>query len=182
MFNNIAGTKKKIIVFSAAIALSGGLLVFRSARSDTNAMKSENPISDPCRPSTMEQSSINSLFANDTNFSETSRYNAGSSELYFKTILAVLFVLTLGIAAVYVSKKILPKITNLPGKEIRLVETTHLGPRKAIHLLEIGNRRFLIGSTNERINILADLNPIFINPPNQEIDVNFEKLNDQQSF
>ncbi|NQT03593.1 MAG: flagellar biosynthetic protein FliO, partial [Planctomycetes bacterium] len=47
--------------------------------------------------------------------------------------------------------------TNLSGKEIRIAETVHLGPRKAVHLLEVGGRRFLIGSTNENITRLADL-------------------------
>jgi flagellar biogenesis protein FliO len=182
MLNNTSGRKKRLILLSAAIALSGIMLIFHFTASDTNVLRPENSISDPCRPATMNESNINSLFANDSNFSRASGYDAASSELYFKTILAVLFVLVLGIAAVFVSKKILPKITNLPGKEIHLVETAHLGPRKAVHLLEIGSRRFLIGSTNERINILADLNPMFMNPSNQETDDNFEKINDQQSF
>jgi flagellar biosynthetic protein FliO len=70
---------------------------------------------------------------------------------------SVLFLVVLGVAAIYVSKKFLPKITKLPGKEIRIAETVHLGPRKAVHLLEVGERRFLIGSTNENITRLADL-------------------------
>ena len=182
MLNNINGARKKLILLSAAIALSGGLLTIRLTVPDTNAMGSENSKSDTHRTAAMNESNINSLFASDSNFSGKSGYEAASRELYFKTIIAVLFVLVLGIAAVYVSKKILPKITNLPGKEIHLVETAHLGPRKSVHLLEIGSRRFLIGSTNERINILADLNPMFINPSNQEIDDNFEKFNDSQSL
>jgi flagellar biogenesis protein FliO len=32
-----------------------------------------------------------------------------------------------------------------------------LGPRKSVHLIEIGSRRLLIGSTNENIRKLADL-------------------------
>ena len=182
MLNNITGTKKKIIVSLATIALGGSLLVFRSTQSDTSAMEQMITVSDPCQPIKMTDSDVNALFANDSNFSLTSGYDTGSRELYFRTILAVLFVLILGIAAVFVSKKLLPKITNLPGKEIHIVETVHLGPRKAVHLLEIGNRRFLIGSTNENISTLADLNPVFMNPSNQEIDVNFEKINDRQSF
>ncbi|MCH7555838.1 MAG: flagellar biosynthetic protein FliO [Planctomycetes bacterium] len=70
---------------------------------------------------------------------------------------SVLFLVVLGVAVIYVSKRFLPKITKLSGKEIRIAETVHLGPRKAVHLLEIGNRRFLIGSTNESITRLADL-------------------------
>ncbi len=58
---------------------------------------------------------------------------------------------------VYVSKKLLPKISNLPGKQIRVIETHHLGPRKSIHLIAAGSRRLLIGSTSETITMLADV-------------------------
>jgi len=91
----------------------------------------------------------------------------------------------------------LPRITNSPGKQIRILETAHLGPRKAVHLIEIGpldarcssifrplgtakdeildtrrdlsddsqesriknqgSRMLLIGSTNEGITMLAEL-------------------------
>jgi flagellar biosynthetic protein FliO len=68
-----------------------------------------------------------------------------------------LFVLALVVGAIYFSKRLLPKITNLPGREIRIIETAHLGPRKAVHIIEIGSRRFLIGSTNENVTKLADL-------------------------
>ncbi|MHC4205762.1 MAG: flagellar biosynthetic protein FliO, partial [Planctomycetota bacterium] len=92
--------------------------------------------------------------------------------LFVKAILAILFVLALFIIAIYISKKILPKITNLPGKEIRIVETVHLGPRKAVHLLEINNRRFLIGSTNESVTKLADLGSDLMELPANEVNYN----------
>jgi len=49
------------------------------------------------------------------------------------------------------------RITNLPGRQIRIIETLRLGPRKAVHLLKIGNQRLLISSTGESITKLADL-------------------------
>jgi len=182
LFDNMTGMKKKIIVFLSTIALGCSLLVFRSNQSDTKAMGLENLASDPCQPAQKAETNINSLFAIDSKVSATSGYDGVGGELYFKTILAVLFVLVLGIAAIYVSKKLLPKITNLPGKEIHIVETVHLGPRKAVHLLEVGKRRFLIGSTNETINTLADLNPTLMDLSAQETDINFEKINDRQSY
>jgi flagellar biogenesis protein FliO len=45
----------------------------------------------------------------------------------------------------------------LPGKQIHVLETTHLGPRKAVHLVKIGEQQLLIGSTNESITTLADV-------------------------
>jgi flagellar biogenesis protein FliO len=182
MLDNLTGIKKKIIAPLAIVALGGGLLVFSSTRSQTRAMESENSISDPCQPSTISDSKINSLFADDSNLSIKSGYNTSGGELYIKTILSVCLVIILGIAGVYISKKLLPKLTNLPGKEIHIIETVHLGPRRAIHLLEVGKRRFLIGSTNENISTLADLNPALMDLSAQEMDVNYEKINDRQSY
>jgi len=81
----------------------------------------------------------------------------GRGELFFKMMFSVVLVIMLGAAAFYMSKKVLPRITNLPGKEIRILETAHLGPRKAVHLVKIGSQRLLIGSTNESISMLADV-------------------------
>lgn len=76
-------------------------------------------------------------------------------------MVSVLLVIALGIAAIYVSKRLLPKITNAPGREIHVIETVHLGQRKSLHLLKIGNQRILIASTNETITKLADMNDDF---------------------
>ena len=178
MFDNLTGTKKKVIVFLATISLGGSLFVFRSTQSATKAMEPENSITDPCQPSKTTESNIKSLFENDTSLSDKSGYSAGGGELYTRTILAVLLVMVLGVAGIYISKKLLPKLTNLPGKKIHIVETVHIGPRRAVHLLEIDNRRFLIGSTNENISTLADLNPTFMDLSAHETDINFEKIHD----
>ena len=82
---------------------------------------------------------------------------SGGREFFYKMLLSILVVAGLGAAVVYVSKKLLPKISNLPGKQIRIIETHHLGPRKSIHLITAGSRRLLIGSTSETITMLADV-------------------------
>ncbi len=82
---------------------------------------------------------------------------SSSREFFYKMLLSILAVAGLGIGVVYVSKKLLPKISNLPGKQIRVIETHHLGPRKSIHLIAVGSRRLLISSTSETITILADV-------------------------
>ncbi len=43
------------------------------------------------------------------------------------------------------------------GNLITVVETIPLGPRKLLHLLEVGPRKFLIASTSDGIRLLADL-------------------------
>jgi flagellar biosynthetic protein FliO len=118
------------------------------------------------------QSKSNSLFENDSKFLTNTNNGPGTRELFFKFMVSVLFLIALGAAGIYVSKRFLPKITNLSGKEIRIAETVHLGPRKAVHLLEIGERRFLIGSTNENITRLADLTSTLTELSVREIDNN----------
>jgi len=154
----VAELKKKTFVFLMAVVLGGGLLVVCSARSDTDETESEKPQLDSSRPkSGIESNKNGSLFANDPNFFGRSDYEPGRGEFSVRVVFAVLFVLVLIVAAVYVSRKLLPKITNVPGKEIRIIETAHLGPRRTVHVIEVGGRRLLIGSTNENITKLADL-------------------------
>ena len=97
------------------------------------------------------------LFSSDPNLSAGSADGLNTRELFFKMMFSVLLVIALGVAAIYISKKFLPKITNLPGKKVRIVETVGLGQRRAVHLLQIGNRQLLIGSTGESITKLADI-------------------------
>ncbi len=96
-------------------------------------------------------------FADDPNFFPTPTENMSTRKMFFKMMISVLLVVALGIAVVYLSKRLLPRITNLPSKEIRVVSTVHIGPRRSIHLIEAGNQRILIGSTNESITKLVDI-------------------------
>ena len=95
--------------------------------------------------------------SNDPNLGIGSSKGAGTTELFYKSMMAVVFVIVLGIAAVYVSKKFLPKITNLSGKKIKIIETLNFGTRKALHLVKIGNKHILIASTVENITKLDDV-------------------------
>lgn len=144
-FYSVAAYKKKIVAFLVVVALGSGALVLYSAQSTTTG---------PAKP-LFDNST--SLFANDPNLSDKPPGSFDTRELFFKMMLAVLLVILLGVAAVYISKKLLPRITNLSGKEIRIIETVHLGPHRAVHLLKIGNQRLLIGSTGESITKLADV-------------------------
>jgi flagellar biosynthetic protein FliO len=156
-FLSVAGFKKKIIVFLITVLMGTGVLIVCSAQSSTNCMESEKTQPAPDQPQAGTESNNIPLFANDPNYFGKPGYNPVGGEFSVRAILAVLFVLALFIAVIYVSKKLLPKITNLPGREIRIIETVYLGPRKAVHVIEVYNRRFLIGSTNENVTKLAEL-------------------------
>jgi len=178
--------RKKIVVFLITVVLGSGVLLLsafagktplrgtplcgnpkqvsgQSATDETKLASAEaeavagSEDSKPKGSLLTGESKTGSLFDNESNFSLRTSNRPGNQKLFFKMMLSVLFLVALSAAAIYVSKRFLPKITNLQGKKIRIAETVHLGPRKAVHLLEIGNRRLLIGSTNENITRLADL-------------------------
>jgi flagellar biogenesis protein FliO len=51
----------------------------------------------------------------------------------------------------------LPRITSARGNRIRLIESFHLAPQQAVHLIQVGNLNLLIGASRERLTLLADM-------------------------
>jgi flagellar biosynthetic protein FliO len=154
----VAAVKKKSVFFIITVAFGAGLLFVCSNQSAANRNGAQKPEFDPCQPQTAVESETDFLYSSEPNLFDETGYSTGGGEFLYRAMGAVLLVVILGIAAIYISKKLLPKITNTPGKEIRIIETIHLGPRKAVHLIEVSNQRILIGSTNENIMKLADIN------------------------
>jgi flagellar biosynthetic protein FliO len=84
--------------------------------------------------------------------------NSGvTRELILKTIGSLVLVIGLGIAAAYVLKRVGPRFGQISGRQIRLIETTALGPKKALHIVDVGGQRFLIGSTPEQVTMLSPI-------------------------
>ena len=146
MLDSVTGYRKKSVTFLIMALIVGALLIVCLDQSKAEEQKITN-----------SKSKTGFLLSGDPNFTAGANNGLGNQELFFKTMFMVVLVAVLGVAAVYASKKLLPKITNLPGKEIHIEETVHLGPRKTVHLLRIGGQRLLIGSTNENITKLADV-------------------------
>ncbi len=149
----MATVKKKAVFSILAVALAGSLLVVCAAQTTNNTGQEEF---EPITQSSETQNQ--SLFGEDPNFPGGSGFSPGGGELFYRAMITVLFVIVLGFGAYYVSRKLLPRITRLPGREIHVIETTYLGPHKALHLIDIGSRRLLIGSTNNNITKLMDIN------------------------
>jgi flagellar biosynthetic protein FliO len=152
-------SKKTSFLLLTAFILGSRLTVVCFGQSEPNQPERERTATDGSQHKEQTSGQDDSLFGNNSDFSREFSYDSGNG-IYSTLIRAVLFVVVLGAAAFYVSKKLLPKITNLPGKEVRVVETVYLGPRKAVHVLEVGGRRLLVGSTNENITKLADITDI----------------------
>ncbi len=159
-FYNVAINKKKTITFLAAIALGGVAMMLCSAQAVGN------------EPAKTILDSSGPPLAPDPITPMGSGGSTNTQELFFRMMLMVALVIVLGAAVFYISKKFLPKLSNLPGKKIRIIETVHLGPRKTVHLLKIGNQHILVGSTNENIATLADLTGLLDEMPITQVDNN----------
>jgi|YNPBryulayer2012_1023412.scaffolds.fasta_scaffold00024_50 flagellar biosynthetic protein FliO len=48
-------------------------------------------------------------------------------------------------------------------KQIQVLETTHLSPHRALHLVKVGDQTYLIGATDHNIQLLSQLeSPVFL--------------------
>jgi len=153
---SLTDSGKRIFVPLIIVALGSCVLVVCLGQPAAGRAEREKPALDAAEAKEDVGHQGESLFGSDPDFAGKVGYNPEGG-IYYRMMLAVLIVVVLGAAAIYVSKKLLPRITNLPGKEIRVVETVHLGPKKAVHVLEVGSRRLLIGSTSENVTKLADI-------------------------
>jgi hypothetical protein len=142
MLYRVRAYKKQLVAFLVTAVTVGAMLVVCSAKSATGQPEQEKPNCsaksatgqpEQEKPKAETQGlkfTTGSLFASDPNFSSKQGNSSGNKELFYKMMLSVLLVVALGAAAIYTSRKLLPRITNLPGKEIRVVETIHIGPEK----------------------------------------------------
>ncbi|HEX42759.1 MAG TPA: hypothetical protein ENN81_11980 [Phycisphaerales bacterium] len=97
------------------------------------------------------------FFVADPNLTIGGSQGMGTSELFYRAMFAVMLVIVLGGVAMYVSKRCLPRLARLSGKQIQVVETIYLGQHKSLHLVNVEGHKFLLGGTAERITKLADL-------------------------
>ena len=98
-------------------------------------------------------------------FATPAKWQAESgNDLAKKLLISILLIVVLGVAAIYVSRKFLPRITNAPGRKIRIIETVHLAPNKAVHLLRVGTQQLLIASSKEGICFLTEVTGNFSMP------------------
>jgi flagellar biosynthetic protein FliO len=153
--------KEKLVVIAAGAVLVLNLLVPSVLLAETIQQDARGGVN---TESNVQDKSVDSAFPTTTFEGGAENLPASpasvkkvESELFYKMLLSVALVIALGIAVIYVSKKVLPRFSNLPGKQIRIIETVHIAPRKGLHLVQVGIRRLLIASTNEQITMLADV-------------------------
>ncbi len=155
--------KKRIAFLCLLLLASGGWIALASRQS--GAATGPSLEKDAASASALR----NSPFASDSGLSSGPNLSLGNGELFLKMMLSIGLVLGLGGAALYVSRRVLPKVTHAPGKEIHVLETAYLGPRKALHLVEVGSQRLLIASTSEHVTMLTTVNEAWLDIPRAEI-------------
>lgn len=154
----VGNQKKRIVVLCVLLVVAGGWVALASRYAGDPGQAN----SQTARPETS--------FLGDPNQLAAANVSLGGRELFLKMMLSVGLVIALGLGALYVSRKVLPKVTNTTGRQIRVIETTYLGPRKALHLVEVANQRLLIASTGDHINTLAHIGDVWLDLPRQEVD------------
>ncbi len=80
-----------------------------------------------------------------------------TSGTVIRTVGALVIVVAMGIGALVLFKRVFPQISGAGSRSIKIQETALLGPRKYLHVVEVSNQRLLLGSTNDRITMLAHL-------------------------
>ena len=143
--------KKKILLLSATLVIciiAGELL--SKARASEQSQNAEKADQQDRTKETIEWSNYKS---NLNQVKENTQF-----KLMKQFAIAILFVIVLGFGAFYVSKKLVPRLTAIRGKNISVIETIHLGQNRTLFVLEIGTgQKLLIGSTNNAINFLSDV-------------------------
>ena len=139
--------KKRIVLLLGAAVLAGFALRLCSGEAEGG------------KSGTAAASNV--AWGDDANSVILSDNDLDTGELFLKMMGAVALIIGLGVGLVYVSKRFLPKIGSVSGRQIQITETVPLGARKALHLVEVGGRKVLIGSTAERITMLADVSDGF---------------------
>jgi flagellar biogenesis protein FliO len=59
--------------------------------------------------------------------------------------------------AIYVMRVLMPRFGPVRKKRVKVTEVHYLGSRKVVHLIEVGHRQLLVGSTPTHISMLADV-------------------------
>jgi len=90
-----------------------------------------------------------------------SRSGDDAGDMLRRMMAYTLVILVLGGLALLVVKKVLPKLGATQGRNIAVLETVYLGPKKSLHLLRVGTRRFLVAGSRDEVSLLGEVTSAF---------------------
>jgi len=86
----------------------------------------------------------------------------GAGELLLQMMAYVVVILALGGVALFLIKRVLPRLRSGQGnKNIAVLETVYLGPKRPVHLLQVGSERFLVAGSRDGIALLGKVTSAF---------------------
>lgn len=153
----MAKYKMRFIIFLVTMSC---VTWYSTCGADPNIPESNESIA----PQSISTGNSSNSWQLDPNASWSLSGAADNKELFGSAVKSIIIVIILCVAIIFISKKLLPRISNLGGRRIHIIETVHLAQRKNLHLIKVDDRQFLIGSTNENITKLAELTDILNNP------------------
>ena len=87
--------------------------------------------------------------------------DSGAARLPYQMLAYTLIILLLGGVGLFLVRKVLPRIASRAGKSVSVIETVYLGPKKALHLLQVGTQRFLVAGTRDQVALLGEVTTAF---------------------
>jgi hypothetical protein len=85
----------------------------------------------------------------------------GSGGIYFRMLFAIFIVAGMGVAVYWIGKRLRYNAAGGKKGRIEILETAYLAARKTLHIVRVGNKTFLIGSTNDSISSIAEVSDSF---------------------
>jgi len=81
--------------------------------------------------------------------------------VFGQMLVYVVVILALGAGVVFAAKRYFPRTSNAASSKLRVVDSVHLGPRKQLHVLEVGAQRFLLASCRDSVAMISELKSSF---------------------
>jgi flagellar biosynthetic protein FliO len=101
----------------------------------------------------------------------------GTSVTVFPSLLRIISALVLVIGAIYGGLYLLKRMmgTKYAGAKkfgnLEVLETIHIGPKKTVSLLRVGEKSVLVGSTDGSMSLLSELSPMETSKIMAEVEV-----------
>lgn len=87
--------------------------------------------------------------------------DSSSGGMLGKTAAYAIVILLLGAAGMVLAKRYLPRLQPTGGGRIRVVDSAYLGPRKQLHVVQVGSQRFLVASCRDSVTMISELASTF---------------------
>ena len=145
--------KKRIALLTGLLAVSiVGQLLLRPCLG--NEIQNDEQILPSDQAKTLELTNTSDLLQEEEEDFKTGDLQG---DLYKQLAKMVAFVAVIGAGVWFYCKKMSGRWNPAKGKNIVVTETVNLGPRKHLHIVQLGTKQYLLSSTADNIRLLADV-------------------------